>query len=195
MLRKIAEILSPSRFPPSPVPSSTEKMTAVVMERHGDAAVLHEAEFAKPCISPKSRQVLIRVVAAGLNPVDFKMRKGPIADFIYPKPKIIGSDISGVVVEVNEGSQFRVGQNVLAMLPLLGTQYGGYAHYCCVDEELVVSAPDGVDMVELGTVPLVACTVVQALRGVVTAYGGDTKGKKCFVQAGKMYNLLFCFIV
>jgi alcohol dehydrogenase len=126
----------------------------------------------------------VQVCAAGLNPLDFKLRQGPIADFLVPKPKILGQDISGRVINAPKGSCFQPGDKVFAMLPLLGTIYGGYASKCCVDEALLAKAPANVNLVELSCLPLALCTIVQALRPVVSAYKQQTAGKRCFVTAG-----------
>jgi NADPH:quinone reductase-like Zn-dependent oxidoreductase len=185
MLRWLGNFLAPGRFPAPPLPDPARPMTAIVFYEHGDADVLQLVnDFPSPSPAPGSRQVLVQVCAAGLNPLDFKMRKGPIANFLYPKPKISGLDISGKVISSPPGSSFKPGDKVYAMLPLLCTQYGGYASVCCVDEDLLALAPDNVDLVSLASIPLVANTVVQAMRPVVQSFHGDTKGKKCVIQAG-----------
>lgn len=163
-------------------------MKAVVMRVHGDSSVL---QFDEHCACPRPsdgsrQQLLIDVVAAGVNPVDIKMRTGPISGIVYPKPKIVGSDVSGIVSRAPPNSSFAVGDRVFAMLPLLGTTFGGYAERCCVSEEFVARAPDNVPLVELAAIPLVACTVLQALRPVIASYGGEQhlRGRKCFIQGG-----------
>lgn len=143
----------------------------------------YSSEFPSPL--PNSHQVLIKVAAAGINPVDIKMRKGPISDIIYPKPKIIGNDISGVIAYIpNEASTFQIGDQVFGMLPFLGSQFGAYAEYCCIDEALLVKAPSNVSLLTLCTIPLVACTIIQAFRPIIKAYHGNLKNKKCFIQGG-----------
>lgn len=93
--------------------------------------------------------------------------------------------MAGRVIEVPEGSSFHVGQKVFAMLPLLGSTFGAYAQYCCVDESLVAAAPDNIPLVDCATLPLVACTILQGLRPVRADYGdANLKGKKCYVAAG-----------
>lgn len=182
-MRNILGTISPSRFPQSPLQSNDIKMNAVVMKKHGSPEVLEYVnDFPAPIIN--GRQILCKVVAAGLNPVDFKMRKGPIWNTIYPKPKIIGCDFAGVVQEVPLISKFKPGDHVFAMLPLLGSHYGSYADKVCIDEKMLALAPDNVDLESLAVIPLVACTVVQALRPVVQSYKEDIKGKKILIQAG-----------
>lgn len=185
LFRKVANTIAPGRFPPSPLPDPNRRMVAVVMREHGPPSVLQlDDSFPAPMPAPGTRHVLVQVCGAGLNPLDCKMRQGPIASFLYPKPKVCGLDISGKVVSAPSDSMFKQGDRVFAMLPLLGSQYGAYAGYCCVDESILALAPSSTDLMELATIPLVACTVIQALRPIVSAFNGQTAGRRCFVQAG-----------
>lgn len=187
LTRKYLSSFLPHRFSEDVGYDPDFTMKAVVMRVHGDSSVL---KFDEHCASPRpsdgSRQLIIDVVAAGVNPLDIKMRIGPISSIVYPKPKIVGSDVSGVVSRAPPNSSFVVGDRVFAMLPLLGTTFGGYAGRCCVSEEFVARAPDNVPLVELAAIPLVACTVLQALRPVIASYGGEQhlRGRKCFIQGG-----------
>lgn len=184
-MRSLLGAAAPSRFPPSPKSNSDSNMNAVVMYKHGSPDVLeYRNDFPSPLPIQNSNQVLCSVVGAGLNPVDFKMRKGPIWDTIYPKPKIIGSDFAGYVISAPPSSKFKTGDRVFGMLPLLGSKYGAYAEYVCIDEKILASAPDNVDLELLAVIPLVACTIVQAMRPVVKCYGDAIKGKKILIQAG-----------
>lgn len=184
-MRSILQLISPTRFPTSPTMSKDITMNAVVMKNHGDPSVLEECQdFPAPSPSPSTRQVLCKVIGAGCNPVDFKMRKGPILNIIYPKPKIIGSDFSGYVIQSPSNSKFKEGQQVFGMLPLLGSNYGSYANKVCIDESILALAPDNVDLESLAVIPLVACTIVQAMRPIVKCYGCEIKGKKILIQAG-----------
>jgi NADPH:quinone reductase-like Zn-dependent oxidoreductase len=70
------------------------------------------------------------------------------------------------------------------MLPILGTGFGAYASRCCIDEKMLSPAPDNVKLCDLAALPLVACTVITAMRAVVNAFDGDVKGKKCFISCG-----------
>ena len=181
-MRSLLGVWAPSRFPPAPTMSKDTNMKAVVMYQHGSPDVLQYKDFPAPI--PNGKQVLCSVIGAGLNPVDFKMRKGPILDTIYPKPKIIGSDFAGIVKSAPPQSKFKPGDRVFGMLPLLGSNFGAYAEYVCLDEKILALAPDNVDLESLAVIPLVACTVVQAMRPVVKCYGDSIKGKKILIQAG-----------
>ena len=169
VMRMAAGLVAPHRFPPSPQPDVTKLMSAVVMKKHGGVEVLQYQDFPSP-LPTTPHHVLVEIAATGVNPVDVKMRKGPIADFMYPKPKIIGSDIAGIVIQASANSMFHVGQRVFGMLPLLGTVFGGYAARCCVDERILAPAPDNVRLRDLAVLPLVTCTLIQALRPVLQSY-------------------------
>lgn len=184
VISTIGRLFAPTRFPLAPIPDESRKMKAVFINRHGSADVMQYSDFPSPTPPPGSRQVLVDIVGAGLNPVDFKLRKGPIANFLYPKPKVIGSDMAGVVIEAPENSSFHPGQRVYAMLPFLGHMYGSYAERCCVEEDILVAAPSNHSLLELASIPLVATTIIQAMRPVKAAYGDSIKEKKCFIPAG-----------
>ncbi len=178
----LGRLVAPSRFP-SPIHQSRDRtIQAVVIHEHGEEDVMKWERFPAPV--PHGSQILVRIVAAGINPVDFKMRKGPISDLLYPKPKIIGCDMSGVVLQAPPESLFQPGQRVYAMLPILGSHYGSYASECCLDESLLAPAVETFPLEELAALPLVSCTIIQALRPIRTAYNNETRGKKCFIQAG-----------
>jgi NADPH:quinone reductase-like Zn-dependent oxidoreductase len=125
-----------------------------------------------------------RIVAAGINPVDFKLRKGPFRDFVLPKPKVLGSYFAGIIVSVPEDSKFEVGQRVFGMLPILGCPFGSYASRCCVDENALAVAPKNVKLCHLAVMPLIACTVINGMKPVVEAYYGNVEGKKIFIPGG-----------
>jgi alcohol dehydrogenase len=157
-------------------------MRAVVIHEHGGCEQMHYESVHSPI--PQGRQVLVKICAAGVNPVDFKLRKGPISDLVYPKPKILGSDMSGVVLQAPPGSPFQVGDRVFAMLPFLGSTFGSYADECVIDENLLAPAVDSVPLADLASLPLVACAIVQAMRPVRQAFHNDTRDRKCLIQAG-----------
>ena len=186
MLRWALGIVSPSRFQMAPLQADAT-MRAALYRTQGDPSVLElDSSVPTPIPAPGSRQVLIDVRAAGLNPVDCKLRKNPLPEFLRPLPKILGCDVSGIVKLAPPGSRFHQGDRVFAMLPPLGTTYGGCTEQCVVEESELALAPEGVNFTDLASLPLVSCTVVQALRPVVAAHGGKDRlrGKKCFVSAG-----------
>jgi hypothetical protein len=108
-MQYLLSTLLPGRFPPPPITDDASTMSAVVMNEHGDASIL---KFSDKYPAPKPRtdvrQVMVEIVAAGMNPVDFKLRTGPIAGFLLPKPKILGSDFAGIVMQTPQNSPFQV---------------------------------------------------------------------------------------
>jgi len=185
MIRWALGIVSPSRFQTAPLQADVT-MRAAVYRTHGDPSVLELDTVQAPVPAPGTRQIQIEVRAAGLNPVDCKLRKTTLYEFLIPLPKVLGCDVAGIVTLAPHGSRFKQGDRVFAMLPPLGTTYGGCAEQCVVEESELALAPEGVSFTYLASLPLVSCTVVQALRPVIAAHGGKggLKGKKCFVSAG-----------
>jgi len=185
MFRWVGSYFAPTRFPPPPVGDETNLMKAVIIRHHGGPEVLEYTDFPTPRPSEGSTDIVVDIVAAGLNPVDCKLRVGPAANFLYPKPKIVGGDMAGIVSFAPDGSSFKKGQRVFAMLPLLCSPFGSYAEKCCVAEDILCLAPSNHSLVDLATIPLVATTVIQAMRPVKEAYPGDKiKGKKVFIPNG-----------
>lgn len=129
-----------------------ESMRAVVVKQPGDADVLRVAEVPRP--TPAPGEVLIRVVAAGVNRADLIQRKGH-----YPPPAgvsdLLGLEVSGHVAAVGtQASRWRVGDAVCA---LLGG--GGYAEYCVAPQGQLLPIPQGVSVVDAASLPEAAFTV------------------------------------
>src|SRR2546423_2227394 len=103
-------------------------MRAIIMRTHGDPSVLTPTELDRP--TPGLTEILVRVHAAGVNPVDWFTRAGGgIAQSIDPPPYVLGWDVSGVVAEVGFGvTLFQPGDEVFGM-PLFPRPAGGYAEY------------------------------------------------------------------
>lgn len=115
-----------------------------------------------PIPKPPKSHVLIRVKAAGLNPVDFK-RSGE-EDF----PIVLGYDVAGVVHELGEGvTMWKVGDNVFGdiMSHSMGPKFSGtVAEYCICPEHLLARLPDNVKMTDAAATPVAAETAVGCLR-------------------------------
>ena len=139
-----------------------EMMQAVGFRRYGEADVLELLSVARPALAADT--VLIRVVAAGVNPADWRIRSGQFRFFARLKlPFVPGSDIAGVVEAVGSTvSRFRPGDAVYAMLPSLAG--GGYGQYAAVSEQNVAPMPANLSFVEAAAVPLAGLTALQALR-------------------------------
>ncbi len=107
-------------------------------------------------------QVLIRIHAAGLNPVDYKIRNGSMRLMYKTRlPMIPGFDVAGTIEQAGKRSGFSPGDRVFAAIPSKG---GGYAEFVATAEKYVCRIPEGLSMAGAAAVPLAALTAYQALR-------------------------------
>lgn len=137
-------------------------MKAAVLDRYGDQERLEIREVEKP--SPGTGQLLVRVHAASVNPVDWKTRRGDLR-WVRPArlPLVLGYDIAGEVEAVGaEVSQFAPGDAVYAFTD--NPHGGGYAEYVLVGESAAAPKPSRLTFEEAAAVPLAALTALQALR-------------------------------
>jgi NADPH2:quinone reductase len=131
-------------------------MRAAAIERTGPPEAIQIMDLPKP--RPGEGEVLIRVEAASVNPIDTYIRSGMVA-MPLPLPFIIGCDLAGVVEEVGPGaSRFKVGDRVWGSNQgLLGRQ-GTSAEYAAVDEAWLYPIPDGVSSETAAAIALVGIT-------------------------------------
>jgi NADPH:quinone reductase-like Zn-dependent oxidoreductase len=132
-------------------------MKAIVVHEYGGPEVLKFEEFADPV--PGQGEVLVRVAAASVNPIDCKRRAGLTKDF-YPMqfPSLIGIDMAGTVVEVGPGVvTFTAGNRVFAMAD------NTYAELCVVKADVLADVPEGLDLIQVAALPLVTVTGNQLL--------------------------------
>ncbi|MCX7592208.1 MAG: NAD(P)-dependent alcohol dehydrogenase [Fischerella sp.] len=137
-------------------------MKAVVIHQYGSADVLQYEDVAPPKIKPD--QLLVKVHATCVNPIDWKIRKGMLKILTGNKfPMILGYDLAGEVVEVGANvTRFKIGDQVYATLsPLSG---GAYAEFAAVPEKLAALKPTNMSYTEAACVPLAGLTALQALR-------------------------------
>src|SRR5262245_258062 len=135
-------------------------MKAIVFHEFGDSDVLKYEEAAVP--RPAQGEMLVQVYAAGVNPVDWKVRKGYLKELNPQLPQIPGFDLSGVVARVGEGvTRFKKGDAVFAYMSL--KRGGAYAEYTIVREDEAALKPAKLDHVNAAAVPLAALTAWQAL--------------------------------
>ncbi|MFD9734586.1 NADP-dependent oxidoreductase [Umezawaea sp. NPDC059074] len=136
-------------------------MRAVVAKRYGGPEVLELADVPWPRRLPG--EALIRVLAAGTNPVDAECRAGNAKAWFDDGPYVWGWDVSGVVVEVGEDSSgLRPGDEVFGM-PRFPALAGGYAEYVTSPVGQVAVKPRGVDHVSAAALPLCGLTAAQTL--------------------------------
>jgi NADPH:quinone reductase-like Zn-dependent oxidoreductase len=138
----------------------TTTQRAVLIRAYGGAAAAEVAEIAKPAAGPG--QVLVRVRAAGVNGIDWKVREGLVREaFPLQLPAVLGIELAGVVEALGPGaSRFRVGDRVMG--PLGGL--GAYADFVAVDEAKLVRTPQGLDDVHAAAVPVAAVAAWQSLH-------------------------------
>ncbi len=132
-------------------------MKAIVVHEYGGPEVLKFEEYPDPVPGPG--EVLVRVAAASVNPIDYKRRAGLTKDF-YPItfPGLIGVDMAGTVVKVGPGVEgFSVGDQVFAMAD------NTYAELCVLKAAVLAKVPKGLDLIQAAALPLVTTTGNQLL--------------------------------
>ncbi|WP_410662570.1 zinc-binding dehydrogenase [Amycolatopsis sp. lyj-84] len=136
-------------------------MRAVELVRFGDADTAFAVrELPRP--APGPGQVLVRVLATSVNPLDLQTRRGDYRDEVA-LPAVLGNDVSGVVVETGPGAgDFQPGDEVWYLAPIFAGQ-GTYAEFHVVDQDLVARKPARLSHVEAAGLVLVGVTVWEAL--------------------------------
>src|SRR6266571_5214684 len=152
--------------------SVTPTMKAVVVHEYGGPEVLKYEDVPRP--EPKDDQLLVRVIAAGVNPVDGMIRSGMFAKGGNGAfPMILGGDIAGVVEKVGSKiTNFKAGDPVFAYVSL--DNNGGYAQYALTTEHETASKPKSLTYVEAAAVPIVGLTAWQALVDSAKLSAGQT---------------------
>ncbi|MBT8146817.1 MAG: NADP-dependent oxidoreductase [Gammaproteobacteria bacterium] len=147
-------------------------MQAIQIQQFGGPEVLTLHEVATP--QPAADELLVRVHAAGVNPVDTGARSGRSAALTNAAPPYVpGFDISGVVVAKGSAvTGFSIDDPVYAMLDL--RRGGGYAEYALVKESEAASMPNNLTFAEAAALPLVALTAWQALFDTADLQAGQT---------------------
>lgn len=152
---------------------------AIVLHEYGGREKLAPEEVPDPV--PAAGEVLIRVKAAGVNPVDWKIREGQLAMRLPHRfPLIPGWDAAGIIAEVGEGvTSFTAGDAVYAYCRKPVVQYGTYAEYVVVPETSVALKPSSLSFEEAAAVPLSGLTAYQSLFEAVDLQSGEV----VFIQA------------
>jgi len=138
---------------------STEQR-AVLIRAYGGANAAEVADIAKPEAGPG--QVLVRVRAAGVNGIDWKVREGNVRDaFPLQLPAVLGIELAGVVEAVGpSAAHFQVGDRVMGPLGKLGA----YADFVAVNEANLTLTPEGLDDVQAAAIPVAAVAAWQSLH-------------------------------
>ena len=154
-------------------------MRALMLARYGgpEATELRDG-VPMPSVGP--HQVLVKIRAAGLNPVDFKTRDGKLKVIRrYPLPAVMGNEIAGVVESVGSGvTRFVVSDRVYARLDK--DTMGGLAEWAAVHEDHLARMPASLTFEEAAAVPLAALTALQALRDELRLQ----RGQRVFISGG-----------
>jgi len=152
--------------------SSSQTMQAIQIQQFGGPEVLTIHQL--PIPSPGRGEILVRVHAAGINPVDTGVRSGHFAALAAAAPPYVpGFDVSGTVSAVGEGiSNFKVGDQVFTMLDL--RRGGGYAEFAIVKEGEAALKPGNISFSEAASVPLVTLTAWQVLFEAGNLQPGQT---------------------
>jgi NADPH:quinone reductase-like Zn-dependent oxidoreductase len=159
MSRTIEAITRHRGIPSGKVNNQT--MKAVRIHKYGGPEVLRCEDA--PRSQPQAGEVVVRVHAAGVNPIDWKVREGYMKDFWPHKfPLILGWDVSGTVEEVGPGvSRFKIGDKVYSLAD--PTRNGAYADYIVVRESELALKPNSLHHIRAAAVPLAALTAWQSL--------------------------------
>ncbi|WFU12294.1 NADP-dependent oxidoreductase (plasmid) [Rhizobium sp. CB3090] len=152
-------------------------MKAVRIHSFGGPEVLRLEEIERP--EPKIDEILIRVEAASVNPVDWKMREGN-----YPAvqnedlPYVLGRDVCGTVEKVGEGvAAFRSGDAVYAFL---NPRHGGYEQFVIARPEEIAPKPRSLNPVQAAAIPLAGITAWQGMFD----HGGLQAGQRVLIHGG-----------
>lgn len=148
-------------------------MRAMVTTQLGGPDLFEERDVEKP--SPGPGEVLVRVMAAGTNPVDAKLRAGDIPGAVEP-PAVLGADVSGVVEEVGAGvSDLAPGDEVYYTPELFGpSANGSYAEYNVAPANIVAPKPPSISHEEAAAVPLAGGTAWEAIVRRLAVVPGET---------------------
>ncbi|MFI7438840.1 NADP-dependent oxidoreductase [Nonomuraea indica] len=144
-------------------------MRAVIQNSFGGPEVLQVVEVERP--TPLSGEVLVRVRASALNPVDAAVRSGAYPLLGEP-PFGVGWDISGVVEEAAPGARYKVGDEVFGM-PFFPRAATGYAEYVATPSRQVALKPAALDHVHAAALPLAGLTAWQGLVDAAKVGEGD----------------------
>src|ERR1700733_3551880 len=153
-------------------------MRAYVLKHYGGPEGSLLTDVAAP--APGPRDILVKVRAAGLNPVDFKFRQGKLRAIQRPKlPFVLGNELAGEVIVVGRDvKRFRAGDRVFARVAK--DRAGAFAEQACVDEDDAAHIPRNLDFTAAAAIPLAGLTALQALRDELHV----KPGQKVFISGG-----------
>jgi NADPH2:quinone reductase len=154
-------------------------MKAMIINNFGSSDVFEAADIEKPKV--KTGDVLVKVAASSVNPVDYKIRElGESLPFAPALPAVLGMDFAGTIEAIGEGvTGYEIGDEVYGCAGGLADLAGSLAEYMLADAKLIARKPKGLSMAEAAALPLVAITAYEGLsRSKVK------KGDKVLIHGG-----------
>lgn len=153
-------------------------MKAIVIDQYGSVEELKERQVLKPIV--KNNEVLIRIHATSVNPVDWKIRKGDLQEQLrFSFPITLGLDVAGVIEEVGEDVEcLNIGDKVFTKPENIGS--GSYAEFIAVQLDLVSHMPNNISYEEAASIPLAGLTAWQSL----VDYAKIKENDRVFIHAG-----------
>jgi NADPH:quinone reductase-like Zn-dependent oxidoreductase len=153
-------------------------MKAVCIYSYGGPSVLKYEDAPRP--HPIEGEVLVRVHAAGINPVDWKIREGHLKEMLHHTfPLVLGWDVSGVVEAIGSGvNRLKVGDEVFSRPDI--SRDGAYAEFIVIKESEVALKPRSIDHIHAAALPLAGITAWQTLFDA----GGLAPGQRVLIHGG-----------
>ncbi|MFD2728756.1 NADP-dependent oxidoreductase [Enterococcus camelliae] len=151
---------------------------AIVINQYGGKENLVEEDVLLPEL--QAHQVLVKVKATSVNPIDWKLREGYLKQMMpWEFPIILGWDVAGVIEEVGaDVADWKIGDRIVARPDT--TRFGTYAEYTIVDDHLLAALPEEISFKDAGALPLAGLTAYQALF----THGKLESGQKVLIHAG-----------
>jgi len=152
----------------------TTQMKAAIINEYGRSGVLQVTNIDRPVPGPND--VIVKVVAASLNPRDWLTMRGiyQARKSLEPFPITLGSDFSGEIVQLGAlVSSFEIGNRVFGMQPLRG-KFGAFAEYVKINASAIAAKPNGVDHECAAAMPCAGMTSYQTLHKIARVQPGET---------------------
>lgn len=155
-------------------------MKAAFYTEHGSADVLQFGELPMPPIADD--EVLVEIAAAGVNPIDRRLRSGELQEYITRTfPVVPGWDLAGRIVRTGAAvSNWNVGDAVAGLAFTWSIQHGTYAQYAPVNATSIAAKPASLSFIEAAALPLVSLTAWQSL----SEFADLQSGQSVLIQAG-----------
>ncbi|MBB5634461.1 NADPH:quinone reductase-like Zn-dependent oxidoreductase [Pedobacter cryoconitis] len=156
---------------------SSPVMKALILENYGSPYILKE--ISRPV--PGKGEVLVQIIASGVNPLDLKIKSGQAAHAQTRLPAILGVDMAGIIVETGkEVTDFKIGDEVYGLTGGVAGIQGSLAQYTAVDSRLIAIKPANLSMREAAAIPLSFITAWEGLMDRARV----KKDKTVLIQGG-----------